>query len=69
MENKVLGINVHYITDDVIEILGKKYYLESYLIEMMRREYQRGLSEGFKNGQQVHICEFVDVTEREYGRG
>lgn len=36
---------IKQITKDILELLGVKYYSESYLKEMMKREYERGKKE------------------------
>jgi hypothetical protein len=45
-------IEVKYIDENRISILGKEYYSEDYVEEMMRREYSRGK----KDGQHIHIA-------------
>ena len=40
------NVEIKWIDEDTIEILGVKYYTAAYLNEMMRREYLRGLHKG-----------------------
>jgi hypothetical protein len=57
-----LNIEVKQLDSDVIEILGVKYCTESYLIEMMRREYERGVDRGVEKGRKIiiHKMEIID---------
>lgn len=55
-------IEVVSIDDDRISILGKEYYTQEYLEEMMRREYQRGLHRG-----QLRYVPKEDVVDEEDG--
>ena len=40
------NVEIKWIDEDTIKILGVKYYTAAYLNEMMRREYLRGLHKG-----------------------
>ncbi len=49
-------IHINPINENCVEIIGVKYYKEDYVSEMMRREYQRGLSEG-QQKPVIHVVE------------
>ena len=51
-------IEVKSIDEDRISVLGREYYTKEYLEEMMRREYQRGKTEG----QQVHVAQIESCS-------
>jgi hypothetical protein len=51
--NKVGPIHIEEHDDDSVKIFGVVYYKESYVKEMMSREYYRGLQEG----RQIHIAQ------------
>lgn len=54
-------IPINPIDKDCIEIIGIKYFSEDYVIEMMRREYQRGLKEG-QQKPVIHVIESFDLS-------
>lgn len=60
IEIEIGANNIIRIIDDVY-LLERTYYPESYLKEMMQREYKRGLREG----RTVHIAETVIINKRE----
>ena len=52
---------IEILDNDHIKLMGVKYYSESYLKEMMNREYSKGL----RKGQTVHVAEIRLINERE----
>jgi hypothetical protein len=38
----ICNTEVNFIDEDFIKVLGKNYYSEEYLKEMMQREFHRG---------------------------
>ena len=47
------NVEIKVITEEIIEILKKKYYSEEYLKIMMERQYNKGI----KDGQQIHVVQ------------
>ena len=41
-------ININTIDKDCVEFLGKRWYVESYLKEMMDRKYKKGYDDGLR---------------------
>lgn len=54
-------IDIQYITDDIVNILGKNYYTEEYLNEMMRRKFD----EGKRIGTTIHIAQYELINKQE----
>lgn len=52
-------IEIKTTSKHTISVLGKEYYEEGYVEEMMEREYQRGL----QNGQQQPIVHIAQIEE------
>ena len=46
-------VEVRKVTKEIIEVLGVKYYSETYLKAMMDRKYEEGL----RKGQTVHVAQ------------
>ena len=60
-------ITITEIDENLIEILGVKYYSEKYLQEMVDRAYQNGL----RKGQTIHVAEiqYINTPEQYYQGG